>query len=157
MNSLEGHTSCRKLTDLVGLGVGLDLGDGDTTSSRRVDADDLGVGEARILVGRLVEEVSLDDYLVRNVQRVVGFFVFHTSGRSPAPCSQSVVPFLFSHTASYNLLQTPSVETSPRPTLPNPNFLTHLLPGEDRTVSTLNLERVPVSDEEPSKVGRHFC
>lgn len=76
--SLEWQISCPKLTDLVGLGVGLDLGDGDTTSSRGVDADNLGVGEARVLVGRLVEEVSLHNYLVRNVQRVVGFSIFHT-------------------------------------------------------------------------------
>lgn len=98
LKSLEWQTSCPKLTDLVGLGVGLDLGDGDTTSSRGVDADDLGVGEARVLVGRLVEEVSLHNYLVRNVQRVVGVSIFHTVRAVSCPSSQSVLLFLYSHT-----------------------------------------------------------
>lgn len=151
MNSLEWHTSCPKLTDLVGLGVGLDLGDGDTTGSRGVDADDLGVGEARVLVGRLVEEVSLHDHLVRNVQRV-GFFVFHTSVRSPV---HALNPF----SLSSSVIPPFTISSKFLPSKPPHalNFLTHLLPGEDGTVSTLNLERVPVSDEEPSKVGRHFC
>lgn len=71
-----------------------------------MDADDLGVGEARVLVGRLVEEVSLHDHLVRNVQRV-GFFVFYTSGRSPVHAlnpfslSSSVIP---PHTISSKFL-----------------------------------------------------
>lgn len=121
LKPLEWQNSCPKLTDLVRLGVGLDLGDGDTTSSRGVDADDLGVGEARVLVGRLVEEVSLHNYLVRNVQRVVGFSIFHTI--RAVSCPNSIrPPFPLQSYRLSNPLQIPSIETAPRPTLPDPSL-----------------------------------
>jgi hypothetical protein len=46
-------------TNLSRLGIGLDLGDGNTSLRSSVDGDDLGVGESRVLVRVEVEEVSL--------------------------------------------------------------------------------------------------
>ena len=47
-------------SDLVGLGVGLDLGDRDTSVGVGVDVDNLGVGKTGVLVGVDVEQVSLN-------------------------------------------------------------------------------------------------
>jgi hypothetical protein len=46
-------------SNLVGLGVGLDLGDRDTSVGVGVNVDNLGVGESGVLVGVDVEQVSL--------------------------------------------------------------------------------------------------
>jgi hypothetical protein len=101
-----------------------------------------------------VEEVALGDQHQVPQNLFIGSFLL-----SSRPCSSVQNRRLYVN----DIIPPPGVakpasQTSPSPTPPiRPTQPpTHLLLGKHRTMAALDLERVPLANEQPLEVGRHF-